>query len=512
MTWFRFITICWRCAWYRLDLLARPYVPLLLRLFLLPLAIIPARAARGHRLCRALEKSGPIFVKFGQAISTRRDLLPPDIADALAQLQDKVTPFPHPYAVQAIESQLKTTVEKLFAEFNPQPIATASIAQVYAAQLHNGDQVVVKVLRPHIEQQVKRDLVLLLFIARWLSVFIRNRQQLRLVEVVEQYRNAVNKEVDLRIEAANTAQLKRNFPHSIPLYVPKIHWEYCSQKVLVMERIYGVPVDQVDQLRSLGVNLKKLAHRGVETCFTQIFRDNFFHADMHPGNVYVGTQQPEDPHYIALDCAVMGSLSEEEIYYLARNLLAIFEHDYPLVAQLHIESGWVPSDVSPHDFASAIRTACEPIFAKPLGEISFSDTLISLFSTAQQFQMEIQPSLILLQKTLLQIEGLGRQLYPQLDLWDTAYPFLRQWMNERYAPTGMWRRLQNKWPAWWEQIPHLPDKISTAIAQQKVIADTQLAQHQAMLDNEYRQRRRYQILIVGGLVVFAGWLYYQLVL
>ncbi len=452
-------------ARYRLDTLFAPAAPWPLRwLFAVsPLRLIPARRPGAERLRLALETLGPVFVKFGQMVSTRRDLLAPDIADELARLQDRVPSFPAPQAIAVVERALGAPIDQLFASFEREPLAAASIAQVHGAVLRSGERVIVKIMRPGVTLAVGRDLALLRLLAGALARLAPDAERLRPVEVVAQYQDVLAAELDLRVEAANTTRLKRNFPGRSPLYVPEIYWDYCAAEVMVAERIDGVPVDRVEQLSALGADLKVLAERGVEVCFAQVFRDNFFHADMHPGNVYVSVENPSDPNYIALDCAVIGSLSESERYYLARNLLAVFERDYALVAELHIESGWVPPDTSRYEFERAIRTVCEPIFAKPLGEISFAGMLVDLFATARQFNMTVQPSLVLLQKTLLQIEGLGRQLYPQLDLWETAYPFLRRWMRQRYSPPAMYRRLRREWPALLERLPELPGTALRAL-------------------------------------------------
>ena len=457
-------------ARWRLDTLFAPRLPWPLRwLFALsPLRLIPARAPRAERLRRALEDLGPVFVKFGQAASTRRDLLPADIADELARLQDRVPPFPAGEAAAVVERALSAPLGELFADFEREPMAAASIAQVHGATLPGGQRVVVKVVRPGAADAARRDMAMLRWIAAALCRLLPDAARLRPLEVVEQFRDVVEAEMDLRVEAANTARLKRNFPGRSPLHVPEVHWDYCSAEVMVSERVDGVPVDRVAELSARGADLRRLAERGVEVCFSQVFRDNFFHADMHPGNVHVSLDDPKDPTYIALDCAVIGTLDEAERHYLARNLLAVFERDYALVASLHVDSGWVPPGTDKRALERAVRTVCEPMFARPLGEVSLAATLAGLFAAARDFDMEVQPSLVLLQKTLLQVEGLGRQLYPQLDLWDTAYPFLRRWMRRRLSPAGAYRRFRREWPALLERAPELP---AAALAAMRAVAE-----------------------------------------
>lgn len=418
-----------------------------------------AHAPRGQRLRQALEALGPVFIKLGQLLSTRRDLLPDDIADELALLQDRVPPFPTGEAIAIIERSLGGPIDSLFADFERQPLAAASVAQVHCATLPTGESVVVKVLRPDIEQVIREDLALIRRLAFWLSTLFRDGRRLRPREVAADYERTLLDELDLRREAANASQLRRNFLDSQLVYVPEVHWPLTSREVMVSERIHGVPVTDVETLRERGVDMKLLAERGVEIFFTQVFRDSFFHADMHPGNIFVDTTDPADPRYLAVDCAIVGQLDESDLYYLARNLLAIFKQDYRLVAKLHVECGWVPADTRIAEFEAAMRTLCEPVFERPLGDISFGHMLVTLFRTAGRFDMEIQPQLVLLQKTLLNIEGLGRQLYPELSLWDTAQPFLERWLAERYAPATVWRRLQEDAPAWLETLPMLPDLL-----------------------------------------------------
>ena len=404
------------------------------------------------RIREALIELGPIFVKFGQILSTRRDLLPPDLADELAQLQDRVPPFPGPQARAIIEKAWGKPIEAFLDDFDERPLASASIAQVHSARLKDGRQVVVKVVRPGIEPVIRRDLGLLRIIAELAQRYWRDGRRLRPVEVVDDYRKTILDELDLQREAANASQLRKNFLGSEALYVPEVHWDLCHPSVLVMERIYGTPVGEVERLKAQGISMKLLGERGVEIFFTQVFRDNFFHADMHPGNIFV---EPSG-RYIAVDFGIVGSLTTEDQRYLAENLLAFFQHDYRRVAELHIASGWVPPETRVDEFESAIRTVCEPIFGKPLAEISFGYFLLHLFQTARRFDMQVQPQLVLLQKTLLNIEGLGRQLYPELDLWTTAKPFMERWMKEQIGPRALLARLKRNLGPYSEEIPELP--------------------------------------------------------
>jgi ubiquinone biosynthesis protein len=430
-----------------------------------PLAKHPelAQLSRGKRLRLALQELGPIFIKFGQLLSTRRDLVPLDIADELALLQDQVAPFPGPDALRLIEQALGKPLDALFKHVSPEPLASASIAQVHTAQLQSGEDVVIKVVRPGIDAIIADDVALLHSIAALVDTRVAGAKRLRLREVVSDYEHVIFDELNLLGEAANTSQLARNFKDSPLLYVPKVYWDYCRSNVLVMERIYGIPVSQIDELRAAGINIKRLAETGVQVFFTQVFQHSFFHADMHPGNVFVSREHKENPQYIALDCAIIGSLSKADQHYLARNLLAIFQQDYRRVAELHVESGWVPADTPIHAFEATMRSVCEPIFQKPIGDISFGQLLLQLFRTASRFNMEIQPSLVLLQKTLLNVEGLGKQLYPELDLWQTALPFLEKWQKQRLSPLSNLRLIKEKLPEWIEQAPEVPELLLKAL-------------------------------------------------
>lgn len=413
----------------------------------------------GEELRLALEELGPIFVKFGQLLSTRRDLLPDDIADELAKLQDKVPPFPGEMAKKMIEKSLQQSVESLFLDFSISPLASASISQVHAATLIDGSHVVVKVLRPNIHRLIQQDVEILQLIAKLIYRYIPQSRRFRPIEVVEEIKRTLFDELDLLREAANASQLRRNFAHTHNLMVPQVYWQYSRKDVLVIERVHGIPISDIKALNAKNTNLKKLAERGVEIFFTQVFRDCFFHADMHPGNIFVTITDPEDPCYIAVDFGIMGTLGPEDQRYLGENFLAFFKRDYRKVAELHVESGWVPPYTPINAFESAIRTVCEPIFERPLKDISFGQTLLRLFQTARRFNMEVQPQLLLLQKTLLNIEGLGRQLYPDLDLWQTAKPFLEKWMKSHYGFRAFFRNIREKLPLWNDKLPELPEAI-----------------------------------------------------
>lgn len=415
--------------------------------------------SRGVRIRQTLEELGPIYVKFGQALSTRKDLLPDDIVDELVKLQDKVPPFGNDVARAIIESELGMSIDEAFAEFCPTPMASASVAQVHTARLHTGEEVVVKVLRPDIEGRIHSDMALIYEFARFAEKFWAEARRLKPMEVVSEFERTTLDELDLVREAANAAKIRRNFENSDIIYIPEIHWPLTRQKVMVMERIYGIPVGNIDELREAGVDFKLLAERGVEIFFTQVFRDNFFHADMHPGNIFV------DPpaKYIAIDFGIVGTLSLSDQHYLAENFLAFFNRDYRKVAEMHVESGWVPRSTRIEEFESAIRSVCEPIFEKPLKDISFGQLLLRLFQTARRFDMYVQPQLVLLQKTLLNIEGLGRQLYPELDLWQTAKPYLEQWFHERMGPKAKITKLLKQFPEFAQQFPEIPQLVYKAL-------------------------------------------------
>ncbi|AMG03188.1 ubiquinone biosynthesis regulatory protein kinase UbiB [Vibrio mimicus] len=442
----------------------------------------------GERLRLALQELGPVWIKFGQMMSTRRDLFPPHIADPLAMLQDKVAPFDGQQAKQLIEEELGTPLETWFDDFDIKPLASASIAQVHTAKLKsNGREVVLKVIRPDIRPQIDADIKLMYRVARIVAKALPEARRLKPVEVVREYEKTLLDELDLRREAANAIQLRRNFEGSEELYVPEVLTDFCNETVMVSERIYGIQVSDLEGLRANGTNMKLLAERGVSVFFTQVFRDSFFHADMHPGNVFVNPDHPENPQWIGLDCGIVGTLNSEDKRYLAENFLAFFNRDYRRVAELHVDSGWVPADTNVDEFEVAIRIVCEPIFAKPLCEISFGHVLLNLFNTARRFNMEVQPQLVLLQKTLLYVEGLGRQLYPQLDLWQTAKPFLEKWMANQVGPQALLHALKERAPLWFEKMPELPELLYDSLKQGRT-----LNQRLDSLYQGYRQSKRQQ--------------------
>jgi len=459
---------------------------------------------RGQRLRLVLEELGPIFIKFGQLLSTRRDMVPEDIADELASLQDNVPPFGEEAARTLIENALGDSIDNLFATFSMTPLASASVAQVHTATLPGGEEVVVKVVRPGIEKIIAQDIALLKGVAEFVEHNIDLGKRLRAVEVVQDYEYIIHDELNLMSEGANATQLARNFENSELLYVPKVYWDYTRNNVLVMERIYGIPVSRVAELQAAGIDLKILAERGVEIFFTQVFHHSFFHADMHPGNVYVSSEHPERPQYIALDCAIIGTLSRDDQYYLAKNLLAIFKRDYRRVAELHVECGWVPPDTPVNAFEATMRSVCEPIFEKPLKDISFGMLLLQLFQTASRFNMEVQPSLVLLQKTLLNIEGLGKQLYPELDLWDNALPFLERWQRERLSPIANLKKIGEKVPEWLEQLPEIPELLYDAMQEIKNARRYREHQQQEQTASMAKRRRaRSRRLTLFGIAALA---------
>jgi ubiquinone biosynthesis protein len=455
--------------------------------------------SRGARLRMALESLGPIFVKFGQVMSTRRDLLPQDIADELAKLQDQVPPFSSEIVLRMLEEVYGAPASKVFSEFDSVPKASASVAQVHFAKLHDGTEVAVKVLRPGIEKIIAKDIALLNSAAGTVESMWSQGKRFKPKEIVAEFAKHLYDELDLMREAANANQLRRNFENSPLLKVPEIYWDYCSSQVMVMERMSGTPISHVETLRAQGIDIPALARAGVEIFFTQVFRDGFFHADMHPGNIFVAPTG----QYIALDFGIMGTLNDEDKNYLAQNFLAFFRRDYKRVAEVHVESGWVSKNTRVDELESAIRSVCEPIFDKPLKEISFGKVLLRLFQVSRRFHIEIQPQLVLLQKTLLNIEGLGRQLDPDLDLWKTAKPFLERWMSEQIGWRGLMRHIKQEAPSWGNLIPQIPRLIHQTLSQNK-IRDIEADLFKLYLS----QRRQNSLLtfIVILLSALVGWM------
>ena len=467
-------------------------------------------APRGERLRLGLERLGPIFVKFGQVLSTRRDLLPADLADELAKLQDRVPPFPAAQARALVEEAFGRPIDAIFERFDAEPVASASIAQVHFARLKGGREVAVKVLRPGMLEVIDDDLSLMRTLARWVERTSADGKRLKPREVVAEFANYLHDELDLVREAANAAQLRRNMRELHLIMVPEMVWELCTQNVIVMERMNGVPISQIQRLRDAGVDIPKLARDGVTIFFTQVFRDGFFHADMHPGNIQVSIAPESFGRYIALDFGIVGTLTEFDKEYLAQNFIAFFQRDYKRVAELHVESGWVPPATRVDELEGAIRAVCEPHFDRPLKDISLGQVLLRLFQTSRRFNVEIQPQLVLLQKTLLNVEGLGRQLDPELDLWNTARPFLEQWMNRQVGWLGLLEGLKKEAPRYVQLLPELPRLIHQAL-QPRAAAEQRLLE--ALLAEQRRTRRLLQAIVwaaVGaglGLLASRLWMH-----
>jgi ubiquinone biosynthesis protein len=459
---------------------------------------------RGVRLRRALERLGPIFVKFGQVLSTRRDLLPPDIADELARLQDRVPPFPGARSIAIVERAFGRPVGELFASFDAEPVASASIAQVHFAVLKDGREVAVKVLRPGMLRAIEDDLALLRRLAGWVERASEDGKRLKPREVVAEFDVYLHDELDLVREAANAAQLRRNMAGLALVEIPEMHWDLCRADVMVMQRMHGIPISRTDELVAAGVDLKRLSRDGVTIFFTQVFRDGFFHADMHPGNIQVSTAPSTFGRYIALDFGIVGTLTDNDRDYLAQNFLAFFRRDYKRVAELHIESGWVPAATRVDALESAIRTVCEPLFDRPLKDISLGQVLLRLFQTSRRFNVEIQPQLVLLQKTLLNVEGLGRQLDPELDLWSTAKPFLERWMGEQIGWAGLAERLKDEAPRYAKLLPELPRLLHAALQPRD---DTPAMQ--ALLAEQRRTNRLLRAALWVGVGFVAGLVFAQ---
>ena len=504
---FRGAFIVWVVLRYGLDELVlssfqRPGIRLLTRIVSLGRNL---DAPRGERLREALERLGPIFVKFGQVLSTRRDLLPPDIADELARLQDRVPPFPSDVAVACIERAFGKPLTDVFSHFEQVPVASASIAQVHFATLregrHGGREVAVKVLRPNMAAVIDKDLSLMRMMAGWVERLSADGKRLKPREVVGEFDKYLHDELDLLREASNAAQLRRNMQGLDLVLIPEMFWDHCHTEVMVMERMVGLPINRVDELRKLGVDIPKLARDGVTLFFTQVFRDGFFHADMHPGNIQVSTAPATFGRYISLDFGIVGTLTEFDKEYLAQNFTAFFRRDYKRVAELHIESGWVPAETRVDELESAIRAVCEPYFDRPLKEISLGMVLMRLFQTSRRFQVEIQPQLVLLQKTLLNIEGLGRDLDPELDLWNTAKPFLEKWMVEQVGPQKLLQQLKAEAPQYAKLLPALPRLLNDYLQHKPHELRREL---DSLLTEQRRTNRLLQAILYGGLGFLLG--------
>jgi ubiquinone biosynthesis protein len=512
---YRGIFIVWVALRYGLD-------ELVLTSFQKPWLRIVARvisvgrnldAPRGQRLREALERLGPIFVKFGQVLSTRRDLLPPDIADELAFLQDRVPPFPSSVAIATIERAFRRPVGDVFVQFDETPIASASIAQVHFATIRTSEgevrEVAVKVLRPNMRGVIEKDLALMAMMAGWIEGLSADGKRLKPREVVGEFDKYLHDELDLVREAANAAQLRRNMTELDLVLIPEMFWDFCHPEVIVMERMNGVPIAQLDRLRAAGVDIPKLARDGVTIFFTQVFRDGFFHADMHPGNIQVSLEPETFGRYISLDFGIIGTLTESDKEYLAQNFVAFFRRDYKRVAELHLESGWVPEGTRIDELEGAIRTVCEPYFDRPLKEISLGMVLMRLFQTSRRFHVEIQPQLVLLQKTLLNIEGLGRQLDPELDLWHTAKPFLEKWMVDQIGPKKLFQQLKAEAPRYAKLLPQLPRLLHDFLENRQPDNRRELLE---LLAAQKRTNRLLQTIIYGGIGFVLGLLAMQLLM
>jgi ubiquinone biosynthesis protein len=499
----RGVFIVWTVLRFGLDELVlssfqKPWVRILTRMVSVGRDL---KAPRGQRLREALESLGPIFVKFGQVMSTRRDLLPLDIANELARLQDRVPPFDSAVAIAIIEKAFGRPIDQIFASFEREPVASASIAQVHFATLPNGREVAVKVLRPNMLPAIEKDLALMRMMAGWVEGLSADGKRLKPREVVAEFDKYLHDELDLLREAANAAQLRRNMQNLHLVLIPEMVWDFCMPDVMVMERMYGVPIGQTQRLREAGVDIPKLARAGVEVFFTQVFRDGYFHADMHPGNIQVSLEPATFGRYISLDFGIVGTLTEVDKEYLAQNFSAFFQRDYKRVAELHIESGWVPPETRVDELEAAIRACCEPYFDRPLKEISLGMVLMRLFQTSRRFHVEIQPQLVLLQKTLLNIEGLGRELDPDLDLWSTAKPFLETWMLEQVGPEKLLEQLKAEAPTYAKLLPGLPRLLQQYLKNQSGGNRREL---QELLHEQRRTNRLLQGLIYGGLGFALG--------
>lgn len=449
-------------------------------------------SSRGQALCLALEELGPIFIKFGQALSTRKDLLPKDIIEHLSRLQDNVQPFASELASEILEKAYEQPIDEVFSRFEREPFASASIAQVHKATLTCGQEAIIKIVRPNIIKAIKTDIHVMYTIANMLKRHWQASDRVKPREIVEEFESTLLDELDMMREAANASLLRRHYLNSDELYVPEVYWDYCRPNVLVTERIHGIPISNIDTLKQKGINLKKLAETGINIFFTQVFENGFFHADMHPGNIFAHPEKQDPPQYLAVDFGIMGSLTDTDKRYLAQNLLAFFNRDYRQIALLHIESGWVPTDTRVDVFESAIRTVAEPIFGRPLKDMSFAKVVINLFKTARHFHMEVQPQLILLQKTLLAVEGLGRELYPEINLWDTAKPFLEKWVRQELGPMNVAKTVSSHLPYMMNQLPHIPKLVVEALESQ-----TKISKALTNFDQVQKQKRRPYLLSTG---------------
>lgn len=500
----RLFTIFTLLARYRLDELLPDHAastPLKWLIRLHPAAWTASTAAHPWARARqAMEQLGPVFIKFGQLLSTRHDLLPEEAIADLANLQDNVPPFGEQEAINIIERELKGAVGDLYGSLSHTPLASASVAQVHAGTLKDGREIVVKVIRPGIEKIVERDLALLLTGARWLQHLAPETKRFHPVQVVKDYRHILLGELDLGQEAANGAQFRRNFEGSPLLYVPEIHWHLSTSKVLTMERVYGVPVSDTAAMLKAGVSMEHLSEIGVEIFFTQVFRDNFFHADMHPGNVLVNLSDPQNPQYLSLDCAIVGTLNKEERFLLARQLMALLDKDYEQIAILLVEAGWVPAHTKIHEFQNALRTVLEPVLERPLHEIEFGPVLIRLFQTARRFEMQALPQFVLLEKTLIHVEGLGRQLYPELDIWEIGRPLLEQWIRDQIGPSAIMQTVKRNAPALIEQIPHIPKLAWDALQEMRKLSENQQQLLRQVEERHLGQLRRDRIITLLGLI------------
>lgn len=457
-------------------------------------------ASAPEQLRRALEELGPIFIKFGQVLSTRPDMIPEAITDELARLQDDVEPFPWPQARALIEEQLGQPLDAVFSQVDEKPLASASVAQVHAATLKDGQEVIIKVLRPGIRKKIRRDVELLRALARLARKHTNPGVQVDPEEIVAEFEKTIHDELDLQREAANASLLRKNFQDSPDLYIPAVYWDYCKEKVMVMERIHAIPIRRFDLLDAAGINRQRLAEKGIKLFYTQVFRDNFFHADMHPGNIFVDPENPEDPRYIILDFGICGSLPREHKRYLANNFAAFFDQDYYRIAELHIEAGWVPPDTRLDELESAVRTVCEPYFARPISEISFGEVMLKTFQMARRFNLIVQPEFVLLQKTLLNVEGLGRQLYPQLDVWETSKPVLAGIMRDQYGIEGARKRLKERLPGWLEKATEIPDLLHETLRHNQQQHDRQNTQQAIRIAGQRKNR----LTIAGGLLALTA--------